>query len=98
MLIIAFSAGSALFLSAGDYAVAQPGQGPPGGFDPRAMCQKHYEKMDMNQDGIVTLQEFMVSSEEMFKRRDLDRNGQLSRDEFCPDKPPMDMPMNPNKQ
>jgi len=91
LLALAFQAGSALMPAIGSYAVAQPPQGASGGFDPRAMCQRHFEKMDASRDGVVDLKEFMVSSEEMFKRKDLNKDGKLSKDEFCPDRPPTDL-------
>lgn len=91
MLTLAVQAGSALLLPVGNYAVAQPPQGASGGFDPRAMCQRHFEKMDASRDGVVDVKEFMISSEEMFKRQDLNKDGKLSKEEFCPDRPPANL-------
>ena len=78
---------------------AQTGQGEPGRFDPRAMCQKRFDKIDTNIDGTVDKEEFMAAQEEMFRMRDGDSNGQLTKEEFCPERPAgMGMGMGPKKQ
>lgn len=80
-------------------AMAQPGQGGGGRFDPKAMCQQRFDRMDTNQDGVVTKEEFMAGQEEFFRMRDSNGNNQLDKEEFCPERPPgMGMGMNPKKQ
>lgn len=88
-----------VILSLSGMVFAQTGQGGSGRFDPRAMCQQRFDKMDTNQDGTVNKEEFMAAQEEMFRMRDGDSNGQLTKEEFCPERPAgMGMGMGPKKQ
>lgn len=89
----------AAIVSLSGMVVAQTGQGGAGRIDPKAMCQQRFEKMDTNQDGTVTKEEFMAAQEELFRMRDGDSNGQLTKEEFCPERPAgMGMGMGPKKQ
>ncbi len=62
---------------------------------PRMKCQKRFIKLDADKDGKVTLQEFTApigkhpvgKAEEIFKMRDANGDGVLTKEEFCSGKP-----------
>jgi len=80
--------------------VAQTGPGGGSGqFDPKTICQQRFDRIDTNQDGTVDKAEFMAAQEELFRMRDGDSSGQLSKEEFCAERPAgMGKGMGPKKQ
>ncbi|MDY0038731.1 MAG: EF-hand domain-containing protein [Desulforhabdus sp.] len=88
-----------VIILSGGIAAAQMGQGGGAGqLDPKAMCQQRFDRIDANQDGTVDKTEFMQAQEEMFKMRDADSSGHLTKEEFCPERPGPGMGMGPKKQ
>ncbi|HOV85994.1 MAG TPA: EF-hand domain-containing protein [Syntrophobacteraceae bacterium] len=68
-------------------AQATPEQAPQ--VQPRMGCEKNFDRLDANQDGQVTKEEFMAAPhrtrnpERMFNKRDQNGDGTLTKEEFC---------------
>jgi len=82
VLLMAELAGSA-------WAADQSQSGQPGRSTPGMMCQQRFDTMDADHNGVITKAEFMTSphpggrGEEVFKSRDTNGDGGLTKDEFC---------------
>lgn len=79
----------ALLAASGFTAFAKEGGGAPGGDKPKHE-RPTFEKVDADKDGKITLDEFKASApkldpakaEEIFKKKDTDANGSLSKEEY----------------
>ncbi len=56
---------------------------------PAMQCEKNFDTMDADHDGLVTKDEFAAfehkrkNADEIFKARDADHDGKLTKEEFC---------------
>ena len=65
---------------------------------PVMQCEKNFDVMDTNHDGMVSITEFLAfdhkgrnaggNLEEVFKTRDTNNDGMLTKEEFCSGKGP----------
>ena len=56
--------------------------------DPKKACNEHFDMMDTNHDGFVTLDEYKAmghggNAEKTFKKMDTNGDGKVSREEMC---------------
>ena len=45
-------------------------------------CHRYFEKMDKNEDGMISKKEWNAKSKKKFKRMDADGNGKISAEEW----------------
>ncbi len=82
----------------------KPAGPPPGGGKPRMNPEEFFKKLDTNNDGTLSLEEFKVGkrapakAEEIFKKMDSDNDGKLTLEEFKAGRPHRGGPGGPHKQ